>query len=82
MTTPAGEGKAPPAAAILLEIMRRDYWVSRTEQGMPFAVRQDTPSVMIPLKGNGGLHHQGAQLSKVCQLSQRHYVKPSRVPQG
>lgn len=43
-----------PAADILRDILARDYYISRTVAGDPFAVRNDVPSVMIPLHGKGG----------------------------
>lgn len=58
MTTPAGEPRQQSASVVLNQILQRDYWLGRTEQGEPFAVRKDTPSVMIRMRGANGLHQR------------------------
>lgn len=50
--------QAPPAVDVLMGILQRDYYLSSTTDGRPFAVRNDAPSMMIPLKGNGGLRQR------------------------
>jgi len=55
----AVETKAPPAVDVLMGILQRDYYLSCTTDGRPFAVRRDAPSRMIPLRGNGSsLRHR------------------------
>jgi hypothetical protein len=39
-------------------ILRRDYYVSVTTDGRMFAVRHDTPSVMIPMRGSFGMRQR------------------------
>jgi hypothetical protein len=47
--------QAPSAVDTLMGILQRDYYLAATADGRPFAVRNDVPSVMIPLRGNSGL---------------------------
>jgi hypothetical protein len=49
---------AIPAALLITEYLRDNYYLARTESGEPFAVRCDVPSVMIPLRGKNGLRQR------------------------
>lgn len=44
--------QAPPAVDVLMGILQRDYYVSCATDGRPFAVRNDAPSMMIPMRGS------------------------------
>ena len=54
----SGNGNAPAAVDVLMEILQRDYYVSCTTDGRLFAVRNDTPSVMIPMRGSNGMRQR------------------------
>lgn len=49
---------APAAVDVLMRILQRDYFVSATTDGRLFAVRSDTPSVMIPMRGTSGMRQR------------------------
>jgi len=49
---------APAAVDVLMQILQRDYYVSCTTDGRLFAVRNDTPSVMIPMRGTSGMRQR------------------------
>lgn len=50
--------QAPPAVDVLMGILQREYYVSCTTDGRPFAVRNETPSLMIPMRGAFGLRQR------------------------
>ena len=53
-----GAGSAPAAVDVLMGILQRDYYVSCTTDGRLFAVRNNTPSVMIPMRGTSGMRQR------------------------
>jgi hypothetical protein len=53
-----GAPAAPAAVGVLMDILHRDYYVSATTDGRLFAVRLDTPSVMIPMRGSSGMRQR------------------------
>lgn len=53
-----GAGSAPAAVDVLMGILQRGYFVSCTTDGRLFAVRNDTPSVMIPMRGTSGMRQR------------------------
>lgn len=55
MTTTAA---APAAVDVLMGILQRDYYLSATADGRPFAVRNTVPSVMIPMRGTYGMRQR------------------------
>lgn len=57
----AAPGSKMPQTEILNQILMRDYYLGRTTGGEPFAVRNDTPMVLIPVKGKGGLRQRLAR---------------------
>jgi len=57
MSGAGGNGQIA-AVDVLMQILQRDYYVSCATDGRLFAVRNDTPSVMIPMRGTNGMRQR------------------------
>ena len=53
--------KGIPASDVLLRVLSEQYHLTTTLAGEPFAVRYDSPCVMIPLRGTEGLRQRLAR---------------------
>lgn len=51
----SGRGKGPSQASILVRIARERFALFMSDDGRPYAVRQDGPNIALPLRGRAGL---------------------------